>query len=150
LSTFSGAVFTILFLGLGRGDVRGKAANPGPVWKLDARALGIAAPTPRTENAGKALYIDPVCFLDNETVVVTFVTREAVTELPRRGESQPSLPFRLHALFTDTKTAQVRTTREWPTAHPHSRVLGGKGGRFIVLTPDRLIQIPRAWRCSRN
>lgn len=85
------------------------------------------------------LYLDPLCFAGDDTVVATFVVREPHATLPHRGEASPSLPLRLHALFVDTKTGRLRTAREWPTASYNSRVLPGVSGRFIVLTPDKLM-----------
>jgi hypothetical protein len=82
---------------------------------------------------------DPICIPANDTVVVTFVTRGSPAEMPRRGETSLSLPFRLHALFVNTQSGQVRTTREWPTGLYSSRVLPGTEGRFIVLTADKLM-----------
>ena len=72
------------------------------------RALGFATKHP-SDNLGWSLQLDPICFSANDTVVVTFVTREAPAGLPRRGETAPTLPFRLHALFVDTKSGQLRT-----------------------------------------
>jgi len=102
------------------------------------RALGFATKHP-SDNLGWSLQLDPICFSANDTVVVTFVTREAPAGLPRRGETAPTLPFRLHALFVDTKSGQLRTAREWPTASYDSRVVPGTNGRFIVFTPDKLM-----------
>ena len=107
-------------------------------WRLDLRALGFVHDPPR-EELDTSLQLDPICFLANDTVAVTFATREAPATLPRRGEAGPSLPFRLHALFVDTGSGQLRTAHEWPTAHYDSRVLPATNGRFIVLTPDKLM-----------
>jgi hypothetical protein len=107
-----------------------------PVWKLDLKALGYKPPTFRELAPGQLPR--PLCFLSEGEVAVTFVDR-ITGSLPRRGESTPSLPLRLHALFIDGATAQLRATQEWPTGSYQSEVIPGREGRFAVITPDRLL-----------
>ena len=78
-------------------------------------------------------------FLGDDMIVISFVTREAPVALPRRSQTDESLPFRLHAVFIDTRTGRVQTTREWPTPSVRSRVLAAPGRKFVVLTPDQLL-----------
>jgi hypothetical protein len=128
---------TTSFLAPGR-EARALPPVVAAAWRLDLRALGFVRDPPR-EELDTSLQLDPICFLANDTVVVTFATREAPATLPRRGETGPSLPFRLRALFVDTKSGQLRTTHEWPASSYDSRVLPGTNGRFVVLTPDKLM-----------
>jgi len=139
---FSLGIFgTRSFLARGR---EAKALPPDlpAAWRLDVRALGFAHDPPR-EEFDTSLQLDPICFLTDETVVITFATREAPAALPRRGEAGPNLPFRLHALFVNTQSGRLQTTEEWPTASYDSRVLPATEGRFIVLTPDKLVLYSR-------
>jgi len=111
----------------------------GPLWMLDVRALGYEAYPAARELRGGPPSAGPICFPTERQVVVTFVTQQAPGPLPRRGQPDDSLPFRLHALFINAKTGHVDATREWPTASNLARVVPALGGRFVVITPDRLM-----------
>jgi hypothetical protein len=91
------------------------------------------------QEIGSGLGIEPICFLGNGVVVVSYVTREAPVALPRRGQTDESLPYRLRAIFIDTKTGTVSKTMEWPTASGRSRILAAPGEKFAVLTPDQML-----------
>ncbi len=136
LWTLFTVILLVLFL-VDPGECQTKLAT-GPIVQLNVRTLGYAPQPFPTENYGW-LGIDPICFLSADTVAITFVTREAPAALPRRGQSDESLPYRLHALFIDTKTGKVMDTRDWPSSSPRSRVLPATGQKFVVLTPDRLL-----------
>jgi hypothetical protein len=45
----------------------------------------------------------------------------------------------MRAVFVDATTGRVRTTGEWPTASDRSRIARAPEGRFLVITPDRLL-----------
>lgn len=108
-----------------------------PIWTLDVGALGFANPH-RPETSTGPFPRDPICYLSGSQIVVTFVTREAVEGIPLRGQPDAHLPFRLHALFVDAMTGQVRTTLTWPTASARSCVFSASQGKFVVFTPDKL------------
>lgn len=114
-------------------------SNQGPIWQLDVRALGYVPPQGPREGFALLQPIGPICFLENGQILVTFVTREAPAGLARREQPDEVLPFRIRALFIDSRTGQVRTTREWPTASEMARVAPAPGGKFVVITPGRLI-----------
>jgi hypothetical protein len=99
------------------------------------RALGYTPPELR-ETASR---IGLLCFRTEDEAVVMWVTR-VVGGLVGRGEgSSPLLPFRLHALFLDTKAGRLRARRDWPTASDRSRIMRSAEGKFLLVTPDRLV-----------
>ena len=109
------------------------------MWQLDVGGLGFANPH-RPEMSTGPFPHDPVCYLASGQVVVTFVGRVTTVGLPQRGQPDVSLPFRLHALFIDATSGKVRAEREWPTASARSCVLPSTEGKFVVFTPDKLMQ----------
>jgi hypothetical protein len=117
------------------------ALAAGPLWKLDVRAVGYEEYSAARELTRGVPSAGPVCFPSERQVVVTFVTKQAPQPgaIARRGEVNEALPFRLHALFVDTKTGQVTSTREWPTASYVACVVPAPGGKLLVITPDRLM-----------
>jgi hypothetical protein len=110
----------------------------GPMWHLDVGRLGYTPEPVPQGGAAPLLGIDRVCFLSNDTLAITFVTRVAPIALPRPDQPDESLPYRLNALFVNTKTGSIISTRDWPTASTRSRILPTTGGSFVVLTPDEL------------
>ena len=113
-----------------------------PLWQLDVRALGWAEFTTHWEpgrGSPSASTLRYACFPTQDMMIVTFVTREAPTGLPRRGQTEASLPFRLHALFIDAKEGRLRATRQWPTASEWSEIAPAPKGKFVVITPDELM-----------
>src|SRR5580704_8351470 len=133
-------LFTVILLALFLVDPGRCQTGPAasPILQLNVRALGYAPEPWPIENYGR-IGIDPVCFLSNDAVAITFVTREAPGALSRRGQSDELLPYRLHAFFIDPKTGRVINTRDWPSSSLRSRVLPATGQKFVVLTPDRLL-----------
>ena len=132
-------LFTVILLVLFLVDPgKCQTTASGAILQLNVRALGYTPEPFPTENYGW-LGIDPICFLSAETVAITFVTREAPAALSRRGQSDESLPYRLHALFVDTKTGKQLAPRGWPSSSLRSRVLSAAGEKFVVLTPERLL-----------
>ena len=117
-------------------------SRQSPLWQLDVRALGYIVSNVRYEpgrGSPTGWKVRYVCSPTEDTVVVTFVTREAPTGLPQRGHAEASLPFRLHALFIDAKDGKLRTNRQWPTASEWSWIAPGPRGKFVVITPDELV-----------
>lgn len=115
-----------------------KVPVPDPIIQLNVGALGYTPEPLPLENYGR-LGIDPICYLSDDTVVITFITREAPVALSRRDKPDESLPYRLHALFVDTKTGKQFAERYWPVSSPRSRVIPTTGHNFVVLTPDLML-----------
>jgi hypothetical protein len=95
-------------------------------------------PWHRDERIGMPRPLNPLCFIANDRIAVTFMTRSEAEVLPRRDQVDEKLPYRLHALFIDTATGKVRATRDWPTASDRAGVTPGTAGKFVAVTPDRL------------
>ncbi len=114
--------------------------DAAPIWGLNVKALGYA-PSQRAQDEGVyiPLGIEPICFLANGEIVLSFVTRETPTGLPHRGEHDEILPFRLHAIFVNQNTGHVRATKEWPVSSTRSRILPVTDGNFVVFAPDQLL-----------
>jgi WD40 repeat protein len=78
---------------------------------------------------------NPLCFSDNMTLIVTFITREDVTTLARRDDSGDARPERLHGVFLEAQTGKVQSTKEWSIPRPRGGIVPAGDGRFVVLTP---------------
>lgn len=138
--TLSMATLLMLSLASQAASQGGAVSSPGPIWRLDVRKLGYTPPQrTRDEGVDVPLYIESIHFLTATKAVVTFVTREAPATLPRHGQVDETLPFRLHALFIDTVEGSVFAKLEWPTSSVRSRVLAIPGGNFLVFTPVELL-----------
>jgi hypothetical protein len=108
--------------------------------------LGFSKRQPESTSLGwplekivQPVMIDTICYQSDDLVVATFVTQVTAGPLTHRGKEDSFKTYRLHALFVDTRSGQVKATREWPSTTSESRVLTGTNGKFVVLVPDNLI-----------
>lgn len=140
LCTSLWTLFTVILLVLLRADTAQcqKGPESSPSIQLNVGALGYTSEPLPLENYGR-IGIDPISFLCNETVVITFIARVAPVAPAPRDKPDDSLPYRLHALFFDSKSGKQLNTHAWPTSSPRSRLLPATGRKFVVLTPDRLL-----------
>ena len=130
---------TQLFLATEREPKAGPQTASGPLWQVDLRPLGYNGFTPKGELWGEHFKINSVCFSGDSSLIVTFLTREVVATLSRRDKSSDQVPLRLHAVFIDADKGAVKTASEWPSSEPRGGILPARGGRFIVVTPERLL-----------
>lgn len=110
-----------------------------PLWEVDLRALGYSGFAQRREQWGLHFHINPICFSENNSLIATFLTREAVTTLRQRDRSTEGLPLRLHAVFFDATAGKVRAVREWSASEPRGGIVTTRGGRFVVVAPGRML-----------
>lgn len=107
-----------------------------PAWSLDVEALGYPA-----QDSGEArsefLYgIGPLCFVGNDSILVTFVGPSA-TPL---GTAKRLV---LHALVVDRASGKIKSSLQWRTSSYSSHVTPAKGGGFAVVTSRAVILYSR-------
>jgi hypothetical protein len=129
---------TLCFPATEKSAKRAQRASVWPLWQLDVRALGYA-PWSVRESFDPGTGIGQICLPSDDQIIVTFVSRIVPGTLPRRNQPDVSSTLLLQALFIDTGTGRVRARREWPTASEKSRIAPAGDGRFVVITPDRLM-----------
>jgi hypothetical protein len=72
-------------------------------------------------------------FLDDGTVVATYVTREeSHPVLSGRGGSDPNEPLRLRAIFLDADTGKIKSTQAWPSESRLARIVAANEGKFVT------------------
>ena len=72
-------------------------------------------------------------FLDDGTVVATYVTREeSYPVLSGRSGSDPNEPLRLRAIFLDADTGKIRSTQAWPSESRLARIVAANEGKFVT------------------
>lgn len=77
-------------------------------------------------------------FLDDNTIVATFVTREGKPTLSQRDNSDPNQPLRLRAIFLDVDAGKVTSTQSWPSESRFAEIVAANGGKFVAQTGTRL------------
>jgi hypothetical protein len=108
-----------------------------PLWRLNVGALGYT-PWHIREGVGRPVTIGQIHFLSDERLVVTFISHIVPETLPRRSTPEGPSNLQLKALFIDAGTGQVQASHEWPTFSERSRIMPTLGGKFVVVTPDKL------------
>jgi hypothetical protein len=77
-------------------------------------------------------------FLDNNTLAVTFVTREAEPGLSSRGQGAASSALRLRAVFLDAATGKVLRNQTWPADTRFAGIVAAHDSKFVVQTGNVL------------
>lgn len=110
-----------------------------PVCRLDVRALGYSPWRPRGESVEGRPAPGQICFPSEGQLVVTYISQALAATLPRRSRPEAFSDLWLQALFVDPATGQLRARHEWPTFSDRARVAPATCGKFVVVTPDKLI-----------
>ena len=73
-------------------------------------------------------------FLDNNTIVVTYVTRgeKSSPSLSSRDGLSTSLSLRLRAIFLDAASGKVAMTTAWPTESRDAKIVATHDGNFVT------------------
>ena len=141
LMTWSWGIGAISFRDREATSVHTSRVDWAPGWQVDIRALGYQAPQGPVEEFGIDLGIDPISFLADQQVVVTFVTEEFSGRVEHRDSTSTgdSEAYRIHAIFINATNGHVVNTLEWSSSSVRARVLSVSSEKFAVLTPGRLL-----------
>lgn len=109
-------------------------------WSADLRPVVGSARLGLVVGRGRETLqpIKSLWFLDNKTVVATFVTREEKVALSSHDSSDTNLSLRLRAIFLDTSTGKTMSTQAWPTESRFARIVAVNNGEFITQRGDLL------------
>lgn len=144
LSTLLTASFAVVFFlsnGWAVGAQSDSVASPNvkeaaiPIWRTDFRStvegplLGLVVGNGR-ENLGKPH--SSVCFIDKDTIVVSYVTRTTEPVLARRNGPDADLPMQLNTIFVDVASGKIKKKLEFPTDSRYSSVLACHNGMFLT------------------
>jgi hypothetical protein len=144
LSIFSAVLFAIAcFLTSGsaslpeQGPHVPKHGATVPQWPVDLRSTVGGVPLGVVVGRGHEIQLSPqisLWFLDNNTVVATFVVRE--------GEGKPQLslpdgldkasPIRLRAIFLDAATGKITAAPDWPSESRYAGIVAVHDGQFVT------------------
>jgi hypothetical protein len=143
LSTFWAVVFATAFF-LNGGSVIAprhiaeSASNHQtitPKWHIDLRSTIGNVAVGRTFGRAKeykALPRTSLWFIDNDTIVASFVTYEG-KENPRlstRGGSETNV--RIYLIFLDAASGKVTDSTDWPSESRNAGIIATRAGKFII------------------
>ena len=104
-------------------------------WSADLRAPVGSAPLGLVVGGGRETALQPrtsLWFVNRNTVVATFVTREEKPALSSHDSSDTNLPLRLRAIFLDAGTGKVMSTQAWPSESRFAGIVATNDGNFIT------------------
>jgi hypothetical protein len=112
-----------------------------PKWRTDLRAAIGSAPIPYSFGGRIEVKGEPVTslhFIDNYTLVATFVVHESERnpELPRHDAA--NAPLRLRAIFLDALSGKIATSRDWPSDSIRSIIVTTLDREILIQTGDEL------------
>ena len=110
-------------------------------WSADLRPEIGNAPLGLVVGRGHETRLPPTTslwFLDNNTIVATFVTHDERIALSNR-DSDTNLPLRLRAIFLDASNGRIMSTQAWPSDSRFAGIVAVNDGNFttqrgVVLT----------------
>lgn len=114
-----------------------------PEWRTNLRPALLSEPVRLivgNRREPEARSQSSLWFMDSNTLVVTFVTRESRAKpgVSRRDDADESLPLRLQVILLDATTGQILKTASWPTESRSSRIVGVCKGKFVTLQGNEL------------
>jgi hypothetical protein len=110
-------------------------------WSADLRPAVGSAPLGLVLGGGHESHNGPMTslwFLDNNTIVATFVTREGKPSLSSRDNPDANLPLRLRAVFLDAGTGKITAAQAWPTESRFAAIVATADGKFVTETGTTL------------
>ncbi len=124
--------------------VQQRAMPIASAWSADVRGILPGPPVPTLVGARGHEYEHlprtSLWFVDNNTVVVTFVTRNTPDnpKLSRRDASDQRLTLRLWAVFFDAKSGKVKTAHDWPVTARSAHIAAVLDGKFVTQSATDL------------
>jgi len=110
-------------------------------WSADVHAAVGSAPLSLVVGRGRETHLPPrtsLSFLDDGTIVATFVTREGNPTLSGRDSSDSNLPLRVRAVLLDAGTGKIVGTPAWPTESRFAGIVSARDGMFVLQTGTAL------------
>jgi len=147
LSISSAVLFLLLrFLtnNASEGAVTSQGESISPKWSADLRsAIGSGPIGVVTGGKGHEYEYKPktsLWFTDNNTIVVTFVTRDSRDnpKLSHRDGPGESLPLRLRTVFVDAVSGLVKASPDWPAKSRLASIVAAHDGKFVAQTANEL------------
>jgi hypothetical protein len=105
------------------------------LWIADLRADVGSQPLGLVVGRGHETALQPktsLWFVDNNTVVATFVTREEKPALSSHDSSDANKPLRLRAIFLDASTGKLMSMQAWPSDSRFAGIVAANDGNFIT------------------
>ncbi len=104
-------------------------------WTADLRAALGSPPLGLVVGRGHETLLPPktsLWFLDNNTIAITFVTREEKAVLSGRDSSDTNLPLRLRVFFLDADVGKIISTQSWPSESRFAGIVVTSDGKFVT------------------
>lgn len=128
----------------GRASAAQQGSSASPDWSADVQGVIGSKPVGVvTSGKGHEYERQPkasLWFTDNQTVVVTFVTRPGgeSPKLSRRNLSDKGLPLHLQAVFLDVTSGKVKNVTNWPAISTYSSIVAVEHGKFVTQSGNEL------------
>lgn len=119
----------------------GKPRTPkqAPLWRVDLRTIGYQGPLEELVLERGGDLVSPLWFLDDSTVLATFLTRHPAVSLSRRDCVDCSRSLRLNAFLFDARTGELQGELQWSVPNPGASVIAAHAGTFVVHIGARLM-----------
>jgi len=106
-----------------------------PKWGVNLRATLPSEPLGLIVGHGHETRLKPytsLWFLDNDTIAVTFITREGEPKLSTQETMNANTALRLRLVLFDAENGHIVNTTAWPTETRFAAIRTVYGGRFVT------------------
>jgi hypothetical protein len=140
----SAALFLLVHFLTSSGSLAPDAVNgtATPKWTVDLHPAVASDPLGSVQGRKREWQGRPrtsLWFLDNSTILATFITREGTNpSLASRDSSDPNQPLRLRTVFLQAETGIITFTQAWPSESRVAGIVAVNDGKFVTQTGTTL------------
>lgn len=113
------------------------------IWSADLHDHGLATGKDALQRLPEFSKFSAVFFLDEKTVVTSFLTRQELPGLQRRNDPNLVTPYKLHAVLFDAATGHILSKLEWNATGVNVGVFARSDGNLLVGSLDRITVFTR-------
>jgi hypothetical protein len=121
------------------------ATSDRSLWRVNLKSQGYPANSDELQRRRGFANFDTISFVGDNILAATFITREKIPDLQRRGDPNHVRPYRLHALFLDALTGKTLHTIEWPIDDPNAGIFPRHDGGFLLVTTEKIASYSADW-----
>jgi hypothetical protein len=137
------AVVGVAVAATGPQKAQNSAAADVPRWKMDLRYYGFPDKGSSSARVPEPYAFRSVFFLDENTVVFTFLTKEADPGLQRRDDPNFVPRYMLRAAVFDAASGGLQKLLEWKSSDYNVGVIGRSDGKLVLFSLGKVSLLAR-------
>jgi hypothetical protein len=113
------------------------------IWSASLHKFGLTPGKDTLHHLPEYARYGALFFLDDKTLVATFVIKQEVPGLQRRNDPNLVTPYKLHAILFDAASGKVIKELGWGSMGPDVGFAGRSDGNLLIISYDRVVVVSR-------